>query len=325
VSGFVKGENGISIFVQAIPYNFYALLTLFMIVCIIFLKTDYGPMLAQENIARKGSTVTASDREQTAADTTVERPTGRVSDLVVPVLFLIVGCVIGMIYTGGFFHGKSFVAAFAASNASVGLVMGSAVALIFTIAYYLVRRSLSFSECMDCLPDGFKQMVPAMLILTFAWTLKSMTDNLGAATYVAALMGHSANGLMGFLPAIIFNAASVSTAFAARRGYKVDGWDVTHSLLFTHDPLVMLMAGFGGLLGYLVYAGCVTLGVPADAGAISTVLVGVATRLVLGHGHWVNPNATAYYQKEGVRYWIFQLIKGSFGNLSYIRIRISKS
>lgn len=111
-----------------------------------------------------------------------------------------------------------------------------------------------------------------------------------------------------FLPAIIFNAASVSTAFAARRGYKVDGWDVTHSLLFTHDPLVMLMAGFGGLLGYLVYAGCVTLGVPADAGAISTVLVGVATRLVLGHGHWMNPNATAYYQKEGVRYWIFQLI-----------------
>ena len=222
VSGFVKGENGISIFVQSIPYNFYALLTLFMIVCIIFLKTDYGPMLAQENIARKGGDVTASGREQTAADITVERPAGRVSDLVVPVLFLIVGCVVGMIYTGGFFHGKSFVAAFAVSNASVGLVMGSSVALIITIAYYLVRRSLSFSECMDCLPDGFKQMVPAMLILTFAWTLKSMTDNLGAATYVAALMGHSANGLMGFLPAIIFLVA-IGLAFASGTSWGTFG------------------------------------------------------------------------------------------------------
>lgn len=111
-----------------------------------------------------------------------------------------------------------------------------------------------------------------------------------------------------FLPAIIFNAASVSTAFAARRGYEVDGWDVTHSMLFTHDPLVMLMAGLGGLLGYLVFATSQALGIPADAGAVSTVVVGVATRALLGHGHWVNPNATAYYREAGVRYWLFQLI-----------------
>ncbi len=111
-----------------------------------------------------------------------------------------------------------------------------------------------------------------------------------------------------FLPAVIFNAATVSTALAARRGYDIEGWDVTHSLLFTHDPIVMLAAGFGGLAGYLVFAAAQALGVPADQGSCSVILIGVLTRLFLGHGHWVNPEATAYYQREGVRYWIFQLV-----------------
>ena len=113
-----------------------------------------------------------------------------------------------------------------------------------------------------------------------------------------------------FLPAIIFNAASVSTAFAHKRGYEVKGYDVTHSLLFTHDPLVMLMAGVGGLVGYLVFTFARVIGLPADQGSFSVILVGVLTRLALGEGHWVNPNATAYYKKEGVRYWVFQLING---------------
>ena len=283
VSGFVKGENGISIFVQSIPYNFYALLTLFMIVCIIFLKTDYGPMLAQENIARKGGDVTASNREQTATDTTVERPAGKVSDLVVPVLFLIVGCVIGMIYTGGFFHGKSFVAAFAASNASVGLVMGSAVALIITIAYYLVRRSLSFSECMDCLPDGFKQMVPAMLILTFAWTLKSMTDNLGAATYVAALMGHSANGLMGFLPAIIFLVA-IGLAFASGTSWGTFGIliPIVVSCFQDVDPQLMIISISACMAGAVCGDHCSPISdttIMSSAGAQCDHLLHVTTQL----------------------------------------------
>ena len=283
VSGFVKGENGISIFVQSIPYNFYALLTLFMIVCIIFLKTDYGPMLAQEDIARKGGDVTASDREQTAADTTVERPAGRVSDLVVPVLFLIVGCVIGMIYTGGFFHGKSFVAAFAASNASVGLVMGSSVALIITIAYYLVRRSLSFSECMDCLPDGFKQMVPAMLILTFAWTLKSMTDNLGAATYVAAIMGHSASGLMGFLPAIIFLVA-IGLAFASGTSWGTFGIliPIVVSCFQDVDPQLMIISISACMAGAVCGDHCSPISdttIMSSAGAQCDHLLHVTTQL----------------------------------------------
>ena len=283
VSGFVKGENGISIFVQAIPYNFYALLTLFMIVCIIFLKTDYGPMLAQENIARKGGDVTASDREQTTADATVERPAGRVSDLVVPVIFLIVGCVTGMIYTGGFFHGKSFVAAFAASNASVGLVMGSSVALIITIAYYLVRRSLSFSECMECLPDGFKQMVPAMLILTFAWTLKSMTDSLGAATYVATIMGHSANGLMGFLPAIIFLVA-IGLAFASGTSWGTFGIliPIVVSCFQDVDPQLMIISISACMAGAVCGDHCSPISdttIMSSAGAQCDHLLHVTTQL----------------------------------------------
>ena len=283
VSGFVKGENGISIFVQAIPYNFYALLTLFMIVCIILLKTDYGPMLAQENIARKDGGVAASDGAQTIEGTSGERPSGKVSDLVVPVLFLIVGCVIGMIYTGGFFQGKSFVAAFAVSNASVGLVMGSSVALIITIAYYLVRRSLSFSECMDCLPDGFKQMVPAMLILTFAWTLKSMTDNLGAATYVAAIMGHSANGLMGFLPAIIFLVA-IGLAFASGTSWGTFGIliPIVVSCFQDVDPQLMIISISACMAGAVCGDHCSPISdttIMSSAGAQCDHLLHVTTQL----------------------------------------------
>ena len=283
VSGFVKGENGISIFVQSIPYNFYALLTLFMIVCIILLKTDYGPMLAQEDIARKGGDVTASDGEKTVECTSGERPSGKVSDLVVPVIFLIVGCVIGMIYTGGFFQGKSFVAAFAASNASVGLVMGSSVALIITIAYYLVRRSLSFSECMDCLPDGFKQMVPAMLILTFAWTLKSMTDNLGAATYVAAIMGHSANGLMGFLPAIIFLVA-IGLAFASGTSWGTFGIliPIVVSCFQDVDPQLMIISISACMAGAVCGDHCSPISdttIMSSAGAQCDHLLHVTTQL----------------------------------------------
>lgn len=283
VSGFVKGENGISIFVQSIPYNFYALLTLFMIVCIILLKTDYGPMLVQEDIARKGGDVTASDGEKTIECTSEERPSGKVSDLVVPVIFLIVGCVIGMIYTGGFFQGKSFVAAFAVSNASVGLVMGSSVALIITIAYYLVRRSLSFSECMDCLPDGFKQMVPAMLILTFAWTLKSMTDNLGAATYVAAIMGHSANGLMGFLPAIIFLVAT-GLAFASGTSWGTFGIliPIVVSCFQDVDPQLMIISISACMAGAVCGDHCSPISdttIMSSAGAQCDHLLHVTTQL----------------------------------------------
>ena len=245
VSGFVKGENGISIFVQSIPFNFYALLTLLMMVFLIFLKVDFGPMLLHENNARQGDLFTTGKSKQTISEGQGQdvRRVGRVSDLVIPVVFLIVGCVVGMIYTGGFFAGKSFVDAFAASDASVGLVMGSSVALVMTIAYYLMRQSLSFSECMDCLPEGFKQMVPAMLILAFAWTLKSMTDSLGAATYVGSLMANSADGLMAFLPAIIFVVAT-GLAFASGTSWATFGIliPIVVSCFQEIDPQLMIIS-----------------------------------------------------------------------------------
>ena len=243
VSGFVKGENGMSIFVQSIPFNFYALLTLLMIVFIICMKIDYGSMRLHEQNARHGDLFTSGTIRQTSDERQQAGEKGHVSDLVIPVVLLVVGCIIGMIYTGGYFDGKSFVDAFAVSNASVGLVMGSAVALIITIIYYMVRQSLSFSDCMECLPEGFKQMIPAMLILTFAWTLKSMTDSLGAATYVASLLEHSAAGFMSFLPAIIFVVAT-GLAFASGTSWGTFGIliPIVVSCFQDVDPQLMIIS-----------------------------------------------------------------------------------
>ena len=244
VSGFVKEENGISIFIQSIPFNFYALLTVVMIILITFMRLDYGPMLVHEKNARKGDLFTSSKIEQPIdEEKDIYEEEGSVSDLIVPVVILIIGCVLGMIYTGGFFDGKSFAEAFADSNASMGLVMGSSEALIITIGYYLVRRSLTLGKCMNCLPEGFKQMVPAMLILTFAWTLKNMTDNLGAAVYVAGLMEHIAGGLMGLLPAVIFVVAVV-LAFASGTSWGTFGIliPIVVSCFEEIDPQLMIIS-----------------------------------------------------------------------------------
>jgi Na+/H+ antiporter NhaC len=283
VSGFVKEENGISIFVQSIPFNFYALLTLLMMVLIIIMKVDYGPMLLHENNARKGDLFTTGKGKQVREESQQEEKVGRVSDLVVPVVFLVIGCVIGMIYTGGFFGGKSFIDAFADSDASVGLVLGSSVALIITIAYYLLRQSLSFADCMECLPEGFKQMVPAMLILTFAWTLKSMTDNLGAATYVAGLVENSAGELMGFLPAIIF-AIAVGLAFASGTSWGTFGIliPIVVSCFHEVDPQLMIISISACMAGAVCGDHCSPISdttIMSSAGAQCEHLNHVATQL----------------------------------------------
>ena len=204
VTGFVEGEDGFSIFMQAIPYNFYALLTIVMMIGIVLLKADYGPMRTHEMNALKGDLYTTENRPYENVSEGVVNHNGKVIDLVIPILSLIVCCVIGMIYTGGFFDGVGFVEAFSNSDASVGLVLGSFFGLIITIALYVVRKVLNFSDCMSCIPEGFKAMVPAIMILTFAWTLKAMTDSLGAAEFVATTVEQFAGGLMNFLPAIIF-------------------------------------------------------------------------------------------------------------------------
>lgn len=204
VTGFVEGEDGLSLFVRAIPYNFYALLTIVMMIGMVVMNVDFGPMKKHEDNAKKGDLFTTPDRPYANAVGEAVNEKGRVLDLVLPIAVLIISCVIGMIYTGGFFSGESFITAFSNSDASVGLAIGSFFAIVITIIYYLIRRVLTFKECMDCLPEGFKAMVPAILILTLAWTLKAMTDSLGAATYVAALVQNSAKGMTMMLPAIIF-------------------------------------------------------------------------------------------------------------------------
>lgn len=204
VTGFVEGEDGFSIFLRAIPFNYYALLTILTMVLLVVLKIDYGSMRVHEDNALRGDIYTTPDRPYADAQDDVVEEKGGVIDLVFPILVLIGCCITGMLYSGGFFSGVSFVEAFSASDASVGLMLGSFFAFVITVIFYALRRVLKFTDSMACIPDGFKAMVPAILILTFAWTLKAMTDSLGAAEYVAGIMETAATGLVNFLPAIIF-------------------------------------------------------------------------------------------------------------------------
>ena len=205
VSGFVEGEDGLSLFVSAIPYNYYAILTIVMMVGMVLLKTEFGSMAKFEQNALQGDLFSKEEHPFVGKDDNVDaNPNGKVIDLVFPIVALIICCVIGMIWSGGFFAGEGFITAFSGSDASVGLAVGSFFALIITIIMYMVRRVLPFKKCMDCLIDGFRAMVPAILILTMAWTLKAMTDSLGAKVFVETAMQSTAGDLQKFLPAIIF-------------------------------------------------------------------------------------------------------------------------
>ena len=206
VSGFVEGEDGFTVFLKAIPYNYYALLTIVMMVTMVVMKVEFGSMKTHEVNAINGDLFTTGDIVFGGDDDEKGNENGKVIDLVLPVITLIICCVIGMIYSGGFFSGEGigFVEAFSNSDASVGLMLGSFFAFLITVLFYAYRKVLSFKDSMACVPEGFKAMVPAILILTFAWTLKSMTDSLGAKEYVAGLMESAAGGLVTMLPAIIF-------------------------------------------------------------------------------------------------------------------------
>lgn len=220
VSGTVEGVNGISLFINTIPYNLYAFLTILMVIFISISDTDYGPMKIHEDNAKNGDIFTTKNNtyEQDAQPVT-ER--GRVIDLILPVAVLIVFCVVGMIYTGGFFSGTDFVTAFANCDAAYGLSLGSISALIVIIAYYMFRRVLKFNECMDSIAAGFKQMVPAILILTFAWTLKTMTNHLEAGAFVSGVV-QSATALSVLLPVILFVVA-IGLAFATGTSWGTFG------------------------------------------------------------------------------------------------------
>ncbi len=244
VTGFVEGEDGFSIFIRAIPYNFYAILTVVMMVGMVLMKTEFGKMKEHEkNAARKGDLFTTEGRPYENVKEEKVSAKGGVVDLLIPIAALIVCCVIGMIYTGGFFEGAGFVEAFSNSDASLGLTLGSFFGLIITILLYQIRRVLSFKECMDCIPEGFRAMVPAILILTFAWTLKAMTDSLGADLYVAGLVESSAGAFMNFLPAIIF-VVGCFLAFATGTSWGTFGIliPIVVAVFQNGDPQMMIMS-----------------------------------------------------------------------------------
>lgn len=229
VAGFAKGagaESGFSLFINAIPYNFYAILTIIMMFVIAAIKLDFGPMKKHEDNALNGDLFTSGAIEE---ETTLlaKNDKGRVYDLIIPVVFLVIACVIGMIYSGGFFDKsgeayRDFIVAFSNSDASVGLLYGSGVTIVFAVIFYILRGVISFKDCMSSLPEGFKAMVPAIMILCCAWTLKAMTDSLGAKVFVSQIINGPAAGLQAFLPAIIFVVACI-LAFASGTSWGTFG------------------------------------------------------------------------------------------------------
>ena len=208
-SSVPKGSdiNGFSMFLQTIPYNFYALCTLVMMFLITVLKFDFGSMKIHEDNAIKGDLFTTAARPYGDDEENTDKPNGAVIDLVLPVVVLIICCIIGMVYSGGFFSGESFVDAFAGANASKGLVLGSMATFFFTFCFYMVRDVMTFKDFTECIPSGFRAMVAPIMILTMAWTLSGMTGLLGAKFYVHDLVAGSAGILKMFLPAIIFVVA----------------------------------------------------------------------------------------------------------------------
>ncbi len=230
VSSYAPEGQGISLFVQAIPYNFYSLLTLVFVVALAVMKFDYGPMkLHEKNALENGDLYTTGDKNEVPDEAPSSK--GKVIDLVLPIVVLIVVCIIALIYVGGFFGvdiwggtdcAGDFIGAFGNTDATVGLPWGGVIALVFTIAYLAIRRVVSFKEAMECVPKGFIAMVPAILILTLATSLKNMTGLLGADVFVEGLMKGAAAGLANFLPAVIFVVACV-LAFATGTSWGTFG------------------------------------------------------------------------------------------------------
>lgn len=283
VTGFVEGTDGFSLFIRAIPYNFYALLTIVMMIVLAVGKIEYGPMRHHEENAIKGDLYTTPDRPYANAEEDDKgNPRGRVIDLVIPVACLIVCCVIGMIYTGGFFEGAGFVEAFSGSDASVGLAYGSFFGLIITIILYMARKVLSFKDCMECLPDGFKAMVPAILILTMAWSLKAMTDSLGAAPFVEGIVKASSNSFLSFLPAIIF-LVGCFLAFATGTSWGTFGILIPIVVdAFSNNETMMIIAISACMAGAVCGDHCSPISdttIMASAGAQSNHINHVNTQL----------------------------------------------
>ena len=240
VSSYAPEGQGIALFIKAIPFNFYSLLTLVFVIAISLMKFDYGPMkIHEKNALEKGDLYTSGDRAEVPEEAPSSK--GKVIDLVLPIVVLIAICVVALIYNGGFFSGASFVDAFSDTDATVGLPWGALIALVLTIIYLVARRVVSFKEAMECIPKGFTAMVPAILILTFATTLKNMTGLLGAANYVDGIMHNAAAGLASFLPAVIFLVACL-LAFATGTSWGTFGIliPIVTAMFAPSDPLFII-------------------------------------------------------------------------------------
>ena len=229
VAGFVAEEevSGFQLFLSAIPYNFYALLTIVMMITITIMKFDFGKMKVHEENALNGDLFTSDAKSFMESANEEANPKGKVIDLILPVVMLIVACVVGLIYSGGFFDATSgayhdLIEAFSGADASVGLLYGSFCTLILTVAYFMIRRVITFKNCMESITEGFKAMVPAIMILACAWTLKAMTDSLGAKEFIAGIVESTAGTFANFLPAVIFLIA-VGLAFATGTSWGTFG------------------------------------------------------------------------------------------------------
>lgn len=241
VTGFVEGENGFTLFIQAIPFNFYALLTIAMMFLIVGMKFDYGKMREYANKIQESQGSQAADFDHLGEKD--GKREGGVIDLVFPIIILIIACIIGMIYTGGFFSGTSFVQSFSNCDASMGLSLGSVFALVVIVIIYVARGVLTFKESMDCVPEGFKAMVAPILILTLAWTLKAMTDSLGLAEFVSMATESVAGTFMSLLPAIIF-AIGCCLSFASGTSWGTFGIliPIVVEVFQGSDPQLMIIS-----------------------------------------------------------------------------------
>ena len=245
VAAFAEDGEGLTLFIRAIPYNFYALLTVVMIVGLVVLKIDYGKMASFEDHAQKGDLFSGKN-PYAEMDKATANPKGRVVDLVLPILTLVGACVVGMIYSGGFFAAgeagyHDFVGALSAADASIGLVLGSGAALFMTMIYFMLRRTIRYTDIMESIPEGFKAMVPAILILTFAWSLKAMTDSLGARYFVRDLVQSSAAGMQFLLPALVFTVGCL-LAFATGTSWGTFGMliPIVQSVFSMDNPLAIV-------------------------------------------------------------------------------------
>lgn len=282
VTGFVEGENGFSLFIRAIPYNFYALLTILMMFLIVGLKFDYGKMKEYANKIQESK---ADDVEEAieVVDNSRRRREGKVIDLIIPIVILIIACVIGMIYTGGFFSGTGFIEAFSGCDASVGLSLGSIVALVIIFIIYIASGVLGFKDSMGCIPEGFKAMVAPILILTLAWTLKGMTDSLGIAEFVAMGTESVAGSFMSLLPAIIF-AIGCFLAFASGTSWGTFGIliPIVVEVFQGSDPQLMIISISACMAGAVCGDHCSPISdttIMSSAGARCNHVAHVSTQL----------------------------------------------